>query len=189
MKIFFLAHISSDKDIENGYKSIIEVIQQMGHEVVYKHVFDTPEDLARLSESDLESRAKNLSSTMLQCDCLVYEGTISSTGAGFLLSKALANSLPTLFLIQRKYVGLYLADPNRLLTIKQYDRLSMNKLKSILSSFLKFATNKRLTRRFNLMISDSLYDYLDSQSKLNDISMSDLVRNMLYEKMDGKKVR
>lgn len=188
MKIFFLAHISSDRAVEADYDTIINILTQLGHEVIYKHVFDTPEDLAKLSESELEARAKNLSSVMLECDSLVYEGTISSTGAGFLLSKALANSVPTLFLIQRKYVGLYLADPNRLLTIKRYDPLNIAKLKSMISSFLKFATNKRLTRRFNLMISDSLYDYLDSQAKSNNISMSDFVRNMLYEKMDGKKI-
>jgi len=185
MNIYFLAHITSDSKIRDTYKKIIDILEKMGHTVHYNHVFENFDDLENLSKASLEERAKKLSQMMLKCDCLVFEGTLSSTGAGFLLSKALTNSIPTLFLIQRKYCGLYLADPNRLLIIKYYDVSNTDKLKQIIDKFIKFADKKRLTKRFNLMISDSLYSFIEEQSKKMNISMSDYIRNLLYDKMDG----
>lgn len=179
MKLFFLASISSDQKVKDNYRKIVYELEALGNEVLYKHSFDNPHEVGDLSEKELEERARRLSKEMLSCEGLVFEGTISSTGAGFLLSQALQKGIPTLFLIQERYSGLYLADPNRLLMIKQYSPALKKTLNEILKKYLSFATKQILSNRFNLMISDSMYGFISEQSKLLNISRADYIRNLI----------
>jgi hypothetical protein len=170
MKLFFLASISSDPKVKNNYRKIVDELEILGNEVLSKHSFDEPHELGVISEKELEERAKKLSKEMLKCDGLVFEGTISSTGAGFLLSQALQKGIPTLFLAQVRYSGLYLADPNRLLMIKQYNPESKKTLNEIFNKYLNFANKQILSNRFNFMMSDSMYKFISEQSKQSNIS-------------------
>lgn len=183
MKIFFLSSIASDQKLKDTYLNILNMLRTQDNDVLYKHVFESPEKIEKLTSTEREARAKKLYSQMLQCDGLVFEGTHSSTGAGFLLSQALQKNIPTLFLTQENYSGLYLADPNRLLLIKKYDPMDTEGLSKIVNKYLQFAENKRLSNRFNLMISDSLNEYINDKSNKLNISKADYIRNLVYQEM------
>lgn len=183
MKVFFLSSIASDQRLKAIYTKIIDKLSNSGNDVLYKHVFESPAKVEKLSPSDLESRAKKLYTQMLQCEGLVFEGTQSSTGAGFLLSQALQKNIPTLFLTQEKYSGLYLADPNRLLLLKRYYPDDLSGLYKIIEKYLRFAQNKRLSNRFNLMINDSMNDFISNKASRMNISKADYIRNLVYKEM------
>jgi len=183
MKIFFLASINSNQKIRNNYSEIVELLEALGNDVTFKYSLEEPSALDSLSDKQLENRAKNISKEMLNCDGLVFEGTISSTGAGFLLSQALQKGMPTLFLIQERYSGLYLADPNRLLMIKEYNPIARKELEDIISKYMRFADKQTLSNRFNLMISDSMHEFISNQSKLLNISRADFIRNLIYNEI------
>lgn len=183
MKIFFLSSIVSEEYLRDVFRKIILKLEKQNCLVLYEHVFENPEKIQNLSSGKLEIRAKKLYKQMLQCDGLVFESTSSSTGAGFLLSQALNKRIPTLFLTQERYSGLYLADPNRLLQIKRYSCNQEYNLSKIIENFLKFAKKKRLLYRFNLMINESMRVFIDTKSKNMNISKADYLRNLVYREM------
>ena len=144
----------------------------------------SPEDILAESLKNNEARAKQLLREMLMSDCVVFEGTKATTGGGYYLSIALQRSIPVLFLTQEEYKGLYLASSNRLLRIKQYSPTEKQALKKTIQDFFIFAEKKRLNNRFNLMISDSMNDFLNKESKANGTSKADFIRDLVYAQMD-----
>ena len=189
MRIFFLASISAPYKLKAVFPLIIREIEGYGNEVIYEHVLDKPTNVQKLTSQQLEERAKRLSKEMLSCECVVFEGTHPSTGSGFLLSQATKKNIPTLFLTQEKYSGLYLADRSRLLVIKYYHPEKKNDFNLIIKKFLKFAQKKKLSNRFNLMISDSMNKYIGKCSKNNNTSKADFLRNLVYEKMRNENAK
>jgi len=125
---------------------------------------------------------------MLSSDCIVFEGTHPTTGGGYYLSVALQKNIPVLFLTQEEYKGLYLASYNRLLRITKYSPTNIKKLKKVIKSFVKSVNNHGLKKRFNLMINDSMDTYLNEAARTNGISKADVMRNLVYEKMQKSKV-
>ncbi len=184
MKLFFLASIVASDPLKEDFKSIINTFESQGHVVIYKHVFENLMDLEKSTVNALERRAKKLINEMYSCEAVIFEGTHSSTGAGYFLSAALQKSIPVLFAHQEKnYSGLYLADPNRLLIIKQYHIINKIGFEKIAKRFIKFAEKKRLGNRFNLMISDSMNEYLNKKAKETHLSKADFIRNLVYSKI------
>jgi nitrogenase subunit NifH len=184
MKVFFLASIAVSKELRSSYLDVVSILESEGHKVNAKHSFITPEELVKKSQKSNEERAKDLLREMLTSDCVVFEGTRPSTGGGYYLSMALQKSIPVLFLIQEEYKGLYLASSNRLLKIKQYSPTNKKKLREIIQNFFAFAGKKRLSSRFNLMISDSMDDFLNAISKGNGVSKADYIRDLVYDEME-----
>ena len=174
MKLFFLASISANTKLRDDFRLIIRLSEECGNIVQYLHVFEKPTKVQSISPDQLEKRARELVS-----EAVIFEGTHSSTGAGYLLSIALQRSIPTLFLTQKNYSGLYVADPNRLLMIKQYNPTDEKSTKKIISNFLSFSKKKRLKNRFNFMISDSMNDFMNKKSSKLSISKADYLRNLV----------
>lgn len=188
MKVFFLASVTSNsnKRLLGSYHRIIAILDRYAKCVVSEHVFEEIKDIETKTDVESATRATNLLREMLGCDAVVFEATCSSTGAGYMLSRALSENIPSLFISEKKYKGLYLADPNRLLVIKQYNPKDSRGLELIIKSFIKFAKNKRLSVRFNLMISDSTDKFITDQSKMSHISKAQYIRNLIYQKMINK---
>lgn len=184
MKVFFLASINVDENTRKCYETIIKILQSGGHKVVAQQAFELPENIKKLSSKENEKRAKLLLKEMLLCDCVVFEGAKPSTGGGYYLYAALQRSLPVLYLVQTEYEGLYLASSNRLLRIKQYDRQDTNNLTKIINDFVKFSNKKRLSNRFNLMISDTMNEFLGKISNDHGISKADFIRDLIYKEME-----
>ncbi len=183
MKIFFLASNAADKDLRFAYTKIVHTLELEGNEVFSQQPIPKTEEIESMPKEKSEMRAKQFFRKMLQCDCVVFEGTRSTTGGGYYLCMALQHSLPVLYLTQNKYRGLYLASSNRLLKIRRYDLTKQDNLKNTIQDFLKFATKKKLSNRFNLMISDSMDEFLNEMSRIDGISKADIIRDLIYEKM------
>lgn len=184
MKIFFLASNAADKNLRTAYSEITKLLELEGNKVFSQQPLPKTEEIEGMPKEKSEMRAKQFFREMLQCDCVVFEGTRSTTGGGYYLCMALQRSLPVLYLTQNEYRGLYLASSNRLLKIRQYSLTKQDGLKNTIQDFLKFATKKKLSNRFNLMISDSMDEFLNNISKIDGISKADIIRDLIYEKME-----
>lgn len=184
MKVFFLASNAAGEDLRISYKKIVKIFEAEGNEVLFQQPIPPTEEIEGMPLEKSEVRAKKFFKEMLQCDCVVFEGTRSTTGGGYYLCMALQHSLPVLYLTQNEYRGLYLASSNRLLKIKRYDSTRQNVLEDIIRDFLKFTTKKKLSNRFNLMISDSMNEFLNKVAEEQGISKADFIRDLVYQKMD-----
>lgn len=184
MKVFFLASIAVDPNLRDAYRSIIRLLDEEGQHVSAKHSLSLPSEVEKMSQENNEHRAKKLLKEMLRSDCVVFEGTMPTTGGGYYLNSALQRSLPVLYLSQEEYKGLYLASSNRLLKLKQYDPSNLIGLRKIIKDFIRFTNKKRLNNRFNLMISDTMDNFLNKVSKDYGISKADFIRDLIYRSME-----
>ena len=184
MKIFFLASNASNESLRSAYGKIIKILQSEGHEVFSQQTIPRTEEIERMTQEKNEIMAKKFFKEMLKCNCIVFEGTLSTTGGGYYLYMALQHSMPVLYLSQNEYKGLFLASSNRLLKIKRYYPDKLRELKSIVQGFIKFTDKKKLSNRFNLMISDSMSDYLNKVSEELGVSKADFIRDLVYKKME-----
>lgn len=184
MKIFFLASIAVSEEIRSSYLEIVSILKKEGHLVDYRQSLITPKTLFKGNPKENESRAKNLLRKMLQSDCVVFEGTKPSTGAGYYLSMALQKNIPVLFLTREKYNGLFIASYNRLLKIKKYLPSDKNSLKKVIKEFLSSVKNQELNKRFNLMIAQYMDNFMDEISKRNGVSKADYIRNLILTEME-----
>jgi hypothetical protein len=190
MKIFFLASVSVDDQLKDSFKMISKTCREQGHEVIDGHLFDHDNsDLKSRSEEYLEERARELMSTLFSCDALIFEGTKASTGGGYYISAALQRQIPVLFLVQKKYTGMYLADQARLLKIERYEPNGEADLAQKMSRFFAFAQKRGLTTRFNMMIDDATEEYLNEASKKLNVSKSDYVRTLINRDMDVRQAK
>lgn len=186
MKIFFLASVSDKEKILENYRMIIRSLESLGHKVNFEHTLVSPDEIISMNLSDNEERAKKLLKEMLKCDCVVLEGTKSSMGVGYYISLALQRSVPVLFLSTKEYKGLYLASSNRLLKIRKYDAKDKSGLIEIIKDFTQFTSKKKLSNRFNLMISDDMEEFLNKISNDYGLSKADFIRDLIYQQMDKK---
>ena len=184
MKVFFLASNAADENLRATYKGIVKTLGSEGNEVFFQQPLPRTEEIEKLTQDKSEVMAKQFFKEMLQCDCVVFEGTRSTTGGGYYLCMALRHSLPVLYLSQNEYKGLYLASSNRLLKIKRYDPAQPKELKAIIQEFLKFTDKKKLSNRFNLMISDSMNEFLNRTSEEQGVSKADFIRDLVYKEME-----
>ncbi len=184
MKIFFLASIAASKNLRSSYIDIISILESEGHMVNSRQSLIKPREILRRSVKSSEKRAKELLKDMVKSDCVVFEGTQPTTGGGYYLSMALQRGIPVLFLIQEEYRGLYLASYNRLLRIKQYSSSEKDSLRKTIKNFLSFVEKKGLDKRFNLMISENMDNFLNDIARESGISKADYIRNLIYTKME-----
>lgn len=185
MRIFFLASVDVSDKSRKSYTDIVKILQSEGNEVLSKHSLAPTKSIEKMNQSSNEIRAKRLMKEMLRCDCVVFEGTRPTTGGGYYIFAALQRSLPVLYLSQEEYKGLFLASSNRLLRIRTYDPTDFESLKKVINDFLKFTYKKRLNNRFNLMISDSMVEFLNKTSKDNGTSRADFIRDLIYKEMEN----
>lgn len=183
MKVFFLSSNCSNK-LWDDYKLIINILKKdFNCNVVDEFTFVNGHETDQLPDKKIAQRARMISKEIIGSDALVYEGTISSTGAGYYLAIALREKVPVLFLAQERYTGLLLSEPNSFLQIEQYTKGEKEELNEIISKFLAFAGKKRMSLRFNLMINDEISNYLKKRAKDKNLSKADLIRDLIYEEM------
>ncbi len=82
MRIFFAASIRSGRSMLFEYRKIVALLKSMGHTIVSEHVASAKleEAEAKLTEEEIfRSDVRFID----ECDCLVAEVTIPSTGVGY----------------------------------------------------------------------------------------------------------
>lgn len=186
MKLFFLtAPIALEQS-----KLLIEVIKNLSKEnnfqVVFGHEIGASiSDLNSMNKTQLQKYYIDYVKQIKSCEALILEGTHPSTGGGHIVTIALQSHIPVLYLNQFKYSGPLLADQNRLLKLETYNPEDIAEIKKIILNFIKFLKNKRLTIRFNLMIDESMNNFIDYNSKELEISKADYIRTLIQEKMEN----
>ncbi len=90
MRIFFAGSIRSGRNLLPLYKQIIQLLKRMGHTIVSEHVASAKleEAEARLTEEEIFRSDINF---IDECDCLVAEVTMPSTGVGYEICHAVSN--------------------------------------------------------------------------------------------------
>lgn len=187
MKIYFLASVAANKQLRSAFKDIILLLKKEGQVVNIKETLTTSKEIKEISVKKNEIRAKKIMRSMVSSDCIVFEGTHSTTGGGYYLSLALQKNIPVLFLTQENYRGLYLASYNRLLKIEKYSPKNKSHLRKTIKDFIKFVNRRGNEKRFNLMINEDIHNFLDKTAKLNGVSKADLIRSYIYSEMEKSK--
>jgi nucleoside 2-deoxyribosyltransferase len=82
MRIFFAGSIRSGRSMLLTYTQIVALLKKLGHRVVSEHVASEKleEAEARLTDEEI---FRNDTGFIDECDCLIAEVTIPSTGVGY----------------------------------------------------------------------------------------------------------
>lgn len=187
MKIFFNASIAGKKEHLKDYKMIIRAIQELGHEILYKHV--TEEECVT---NDVKLRGKyrryttEIKKLLSKSDVMVAESSYPSISVGYLLSVSLALHKPTLILYQHNPHRILVGDSSRFLSLRKYKRNSYSKLVTTLHHFIKHAKKKTLRSRFNLMLDETMNSLLERKSKKSHMSKADLIRRLIEKNVEDE---
>jgi len=192
MKVYFTASSSgSHKDDRENYLRMLQVIKSSKHLITNPYYAAMLESQGRNREEGGEvGEADDVFETLRKkisfSDCVVAEISTPSTSLGIQIEYALGNKIPVLCLFKNGSNGdlpLMVRDYKNPLLVKQ--AYTSENITSILK---KFFTNVPKTRiKFNMFISYELDRYLSYLSKQNRIPKSEVVRELLQDKMKTDK--
>lgn len=89
MKIFFAGSIRGGRGMLSEYKRIVSLLKELGHTIVSEHVANTKLGEAEAKLTDEEIFRSDIR-FIDECDCLVAEVTVPSTGTGYEICYAVA---------------------------------------------------------------------------------------------------
>ncbi len=135
MKIFFAGSIRGGRGMLSEYKQIVLLLKELGHTIVSEHVANS-----RLEEAEAKLTDEEIFRSDIRyiddCDCLVAEVTMPSTGTGYEICYAVAKG--------KKVVCIYKEGANVSAMVlgnkgvKVISYRNMEELKKRLSSHLSF---------------------------------------------------
>jgi hypothetical protein len=129
---------------------------------------------------------KNMVDSMNEADICVFEASVSSSGVGFLIDRALSSSKPTIILYYKELKSFLLPGVNdEKMGIYVYDE---NNYPEILKEAFEKAENLR-DKRFNFFINPQLLEYLETVSKNKGMTKSQFIRSLILEHKKKKKVK
>jgi hypothetical protein len=188
MKVYFTASSSgSHKEDRENYLKVLQVIKSSKHTITnpyYAAMLESQEggreDKGGVGEGDdvFETLRKKISNS----DCVVAEITIPSTSLGIQIEYALSNKIPVLCLFKKGGNGdlpLMVRDYKNPLLFKQ--SYTPKNIAGILRRFFKNVPKTRI--KFNMFIPYELDKYLSYLSKKDRIPKSEVVRNLLQDKL------
>lgn len=165
---------------------IMELIQQLGHGVSTPHTLKKKyKSFSRKNKKEIYNDIQKKKELIKLCNATIVESTSPSISAGFLVAYALRQHKNVLILYQEAPHAVFIGETNRLLTLKKYntrDEKDKKKLSQDIQLFLENTQKKILKYRFNMMIDQSLNDFLKKEATRLHISRADYVRQLLFEK-------
>lgn len=91
MRIFFAGSIRGGRNLLPVYKQIIQLLKKLGHTIVSEHVAS-----AKLEEAEAKLTDEEIFKSDIrfidECDCLVAEVTMPSTGVGYEICYAVSRN-------------------------------------------------------------------------------------------------
>jgi nucleoside 2-deoxyribosyltransferase len=128
MRIFFAGSIRGGRNLLPVYKQIIQMLKKLGHTIVSEHVAS-----AKLEEAEAKLTEEGIFrsdvSFIDECDCLVAEVTMPSTGVGYEICYAVSKGKRVLCLYKEGTNVSAMVLGNRRVTSIQYvdvERLGIN---------------------------------------------------------------
>lgn len=187
MKTFFVSAPRANKLMGDTLHLLYEEIKKMG--------FSHTSNLITLSSDRFESEMgqgkhamtdfyRTMVEAINKADICIFEASVSSSGVGFLIDKALSLSKPTVILFYKKEKSYLLPGvDDEKLGIYVYDE---NNYREVLAQAMDVAVHLRDTR-FNFFINPKLLDYLVAVSKKNGMTKSQFIRSLILEHMKKRK--
>ena len=181
MKVFFTASQRGKKQFGMMYKKMQSFIQKNKYTLLDDDIFTKePAELYKALESgdhavqvDFYHRKIN---TIKEADVCIFEVSTQSLSLGFIIQKALELNKPTIVLFMKGYHPHFLDGvENEKIVQQEYEEASLEKK---VGESLEKALNLR-EKRFNFFISPALLTYLESASKMEGITKSTFIRNLI----------
>lgn len=188
MKVFFVSAPRAERVIGNVLKEIYQSIKDFGYAhtsnliTLSSETFET--EMEEGKEKAMSTFYKNMVEAINKADICVFEASVSSSGVGFLIDKALSLSKPTIILYYKELKSYLLPGvEDEKLTIYVYDE---NNYRDVIRQALASASNMR-EKRFNFFINPKLLEYLETVSKEKGMTKSQFIRTLIFDHMRKKK--
>lgn len=180
MKIYFNYSTAGEKQYFKEYSTLVKLIRKLNHEVISDQILGKKYQSS--DKKEVYKQVQDKKKLIKISDAVIVESTYPSIGIGYLVGYALGQHKNVLVLYQNSPHAVFLGDTNRLLTIKKYEIKNENKILRDIEKFLKSSKNKILKYRFNMMIDQSMDDFLSIESIKKRISKADYVRQLIGDK-------
>lgn len=181
MKIHFMSAVIDGNTTD--YEKIINAVEQLGHEIVTKHVLERRQtDLNKESPAEAELYAKKVHVWIKKSDAVIFETTKPDVSIGFEVATALNLGKPVIILY-RKDIGdaphaLKGIDSEKL-QVLGYDMSTLDELMQVALDYAQESVDVR----FNFFISPSISHYLDWVSQNKKLPRSVYLRNLIEKEM------
>lgn len=186
MKIFFIATIQQNDKLGNYYKSIIDQIKKLDHNV-------TSDYLLELSQSGLEDMEdsgklfdfhKKVIKGIKNADLVIAEVSTQRTSMGYWLSLALEYGKPTIALFKKGNKSLFLETLENNEKFITFEYSSIEDIEKELKMLIDFASDQQDTR-FNFFIAPKHQNYLDWIAKYKKLPRSVYLRRLMEDDMQN----
>lgn len=187
MKIFFSCSTYGFTEYKANYFAIHDYLVEQGHVIVHDWLskLRSHPKKKRINEID-NSEYNNILTAIEKADLLIFEATVPSFSTGHLLTLAIQNKKPALFLwldssdwANRK--GFIYSIESEYIEILPYN---IDNYKSVINGFTNKYSDYNDSCRFNLMINKAERQYLDWRSYNSMKTRSELIRRMIREQMN-----
>ncbi len=189
MKVYFTASSSGSRQTNReNYLQILETVKSLKYQITNPYYAATVKDD---ENTDIKTQESNdvfdtLRKQIIDSDCVIAEITVPSTSLGIQIEYALNNKIPVLCLYKKGGNGdlpLMIRDyKNPLLFKEDYTNECVA---DIIKKFLSQAP--KIRTKFNMFISYELDKYLSYLSKIDKAPKSEIVRQLLQDKLKSDK--
>jgi hypothetical protein len=180
MKLFFTGSPRAlrVKQYKKNLNSIFEELAKYGDHTSTLVIKNDPEKFYNYSEQVIDQHYENTINNLKKADVIIVEVTMHSMSMGFLVNKGLELSKPTICLYSNSKPPFFLSgikDPN--LLVIEY---SNSNIEEVIFDAFEYISGKR-DKRFNLMLSPTIFNSLNEISKKKRIPKSQIIRQAILE--------
>ncbi len=180
MKVFFTASLRGQTEFGKQYKSIFNELLALGFKHLDDEIFqlptnyyDTMQKQGKQAFIDLYQRKIK---AVQEADICIFEGSLPSLSIGYLIQKALDFNKPTIIFYFDTNIPEFISgiDEEKLI-VRQYGEKN---IKSVVQEAIDEARHIQ-DKRFNFFISPDLLNYLEKASKIEGLTKSTFIRNLI----------
>ncbi|NCN45081.1 MAG: hypothetical protein COU63_00735 [Candidatus Pacebacteria bacterium CG10_big_fil_rev_8_21_14_0_10_36_11] len=180
MKITFVASIKDKEQQKFYYLSIVRILKDLGHQVLYEHILKEDIDsLQRSIDKNIDFHKKYFQK-INEADLIVAEITFENISVGYLIHEALQLKKP---IIAVSRIDVCSSIPVFLENNQNFIYLPYKKifeLEKNLPKAVKMAPIEKI-KKFNVLISESLDLKLQKLAQEKGLSKSEFVRSLIRE--------
>lgn len=183
LKVYFTAAIAQKDAFGTHYETIVQVLQNKGHQVQFEHI--TQGSLEKIFAEDHEATSRHYRKMLkwiTEADLVVAEASFPSTiNVGHEITLALEKGKPVVIFYKKGHDSVLLHGLNseRLFMLEYTEANLADSVKEA----IEFAKDRADTR-FNFFISPSLSHYLDWVCQTKKIPRSVYLRQLIEEDRD-----
>lgn len=180
MDVYFTASIVGKKLYLPNYLRIVEILKQKKIRVVSDHIINSSEEQINLqSKSNRVSFHKKLKKWIMDCSCMIAEGSFPSISVGFEISLALNTGKPVLLLYTKEAPSLLSSYDDEKLICSRYTDMD---LKDTIDEFMNYVRGNS-NQRFTFFINAKIARYLEEVSRKKQVPKSVYIRGLIEKEI------